>query len=329
MIKATGLVLALGAVAALAAADKPIEIQEFPVPWKDTRPRDPDYAGPEAVWFVGQTGHYLAKLNPKTREFTRIDLEDEPGPHNLIVGDDGVIWYAGNLKGYIGRVDPKTQQIRRIAMPDAAATDPHTLTFDEGQKNIWFTVQGGNFIGRLNIASEKVDLIRVPTEHARPYGIVVARDGRPWIVLFGTNKLASVDPKTLKLTEHVLPHKDSRPRRLGLTSDGRVWYGDYARGYLGAFDPTNGAIQEWPLPNGKDSLPYAVAVDSRDRVWAVETGVQPNRFVAFDPKTGQFVSSTPVPSGGGTIRHVDYDPKAGRIWFGTDVNTIGYAQVMP
>ena len=33
--------------------------------------------------------------------------------------------------------------------------------------------------------------------------------------------------------------------------------------------------------------------------------------------------------GGGAIRHVDYDSKAGRIWFGTDVNTVGYAQVIP
>jgi virginiamycin B lyase len=327
MLKATGLALALVTAAALAATDQPIEIKEFPVPWQDTRPRDPDFVTPDAVWFVGQTGHYLATLNPKTGEFTKIDLEDVPGPHNLIVGNDGTIWYAGNLKGYIGRVDPKTQKIRHIAMPDKAATDPHTLTFDEGQKNIWFTVQGGNFVGRLNIASEKVDLIKVPTEHARPYGIKVARDGRPWIVLFGTNKIASVDPKTLTLTEHVLPRGQARPRRIGLTSDGRVWYGDYAQGFLGAFDPKTGKIEEWPMPSGKTSLPYAMAVDSQDRVWAVETGPKPNRFVAFDPKSEKFVSSTPVPSGGGAIRHVDYDPKAGRIWFGADTGTIGYAQV--
>jgi virginiamycin B lyase len=329
MIKAIGIALALVTAAAPAGTDKPIEIREFPVPWKDTRPRDPDYVSPTAVWFVGQTGHYLAKLDPRTRQFTKIDLEDEPGPHNLIVGDDGIVWYAGNLKGYIGRVDNKTRHIHRILMPDPAATDPHTLTFDAGQKNIWFTVQGGNFVGRLNITSEKIDLIRVPSEHARPYGIVVARDGVPWIVLFGTNKLASVDPETLKLTEHVLPRTDARPRRIGLTSDGRVWYGDYIEGFLGAFDPKDGAIKEWPMPGGDSSQPYAMAVDSRDRVWIVETGPKPNRFVAFDPRTEQFVSSTPVPSGGGAIRHVDYDPKAGRIWFGTDVNTIGYAQVIP
>ena len=86
------------------------------------------------IWFVGQTGHYVATLNPKTRQFTKIDLPDQAGPHNLIVGRDGVVWYAGNLKGYIGRVDPKTRAIRRIAMPDPAAEDPHTLVFDSKQQ---------------------------------------------------------------------------------------------------------------------------------------------------------------------------------------------------
>ena len=325
----TAIVLALMAAAALADANEPVKIQEWPVPWKDSRPRDPDFVSPTAVWFVGQTGHYVATLNPKTGQFTRIDLTDEPGPHNLIVGREGIVWYAGNLKGYIGRLEPKTRSIRHIAMPDPAAGDPHTLVFDAAQENIWFTVQAGNFVGRLQVASEKVDLIRAPTARARPYGIVVARDGHPWVVLFGTNKLATVDPKTLALTEHALPRAGARPRRLGLTSDGRVWYVDFAEGYLGAFDPTSRAVKEWRLPGGEDSRPYAMAVDSRDRIWTVETGSQPNRFVAFDPRSEQFINVTPVPSGAGAIRHVDYDAAAGQIWFGTDANTIGYAQVNP
>ena len=45
------------------------------------------------------------------------------------------------------------------------------------------------------------EVVRVPTENARPYGIRIAPDGTPWIVLFGTNRLASVDPKTLAVEE--------------------------------------------------------------------------------------------------------------------------------
>ncbi len=72
----------------------------------------------------------------------------------LIVGTDGIVWYAANLKGYIGRYDPKTDEVTKITMPDASAKDPHTLVFDQTEEHIWFTVQWGNFIGRLTIADQ-------------------------------------------------------------------------------------------------------------------------------------------------------------------------------
>src|SRR5262245_17475965 len=82
----SALVLALVSVAAFAASQKqPITIKEWPVPWPDSQPTDPFVAGPEAVWFVGTKGHYLATLNPKTGAFKRIDLIDEPGPQSVIV----------------------------------------------------------------------------------------------------------------------------------------------------------------------------------------------------------------------------------------------------
>jgi len=304
-----------------------VEIKEWTVPWEGSRPRDPYYPGGDRVWFVGQVGHYLASLEPETGEFKKVELSDSPGPHNLIVGRDGIVWYAGNLKGYIGRYDPASGELRRIAMPDAQARDPHTLVFDAAQQHIWFTVQGGNQVGRLTLTDEKVELIDVPTPNARPYGIVVASDGTPWVALFGTHALASIDPQTLALTKHELPRSEARPRRLDLSRDGRVWYVDYAQGYLGAFDPKAQAFEEWKLPSGAESRPYAMAIDRNDRVWAVETGPSPNVFVGFDPKTEQFLSSTPIPSGAGSVRHMHYHRDSGRIWFGTDLNTVGYSDV--
>jgi virginiamycin B lyase len=304
-----------------------VAIKEWPVPWASSRPRDAFFANSEAVWFVGQVGHYLASLNPKTGAFEKVDLPDQAGPHNVVVGRDGMVWYTGNLKGYIGRYDPKTREIHKIAMPDPKAVDPHTLVFDRTQEHLWFTVQGGNRVGRLRLSDEKVELIEVPTQAARPYGIEIAPDGTPWVVLFGTNKLASVDPQTLALTEHALPRADTRPRRIGVSSDGRIWYVDYAQGYVGAFDPASKQAKEWALPSGQASRPYSMAIDKNDRVWVVETGVQPNRLVSLDAKTGEFGAIAPVPSGAGTIRHMHYDAGAGQIWFGTDLNTVGYAQV--
>ena len=141
------------------------------------------------------------------------------------------------------------------------------------------------------------------------------------------SELMGADPDTFDLTEVELPDEDSRPRRLGITSDGNVWYVDYALGKLGRYSPSDGEFTEWPMPHGDDSRPYGMAVDKNDVIWAVETGVSPNRFVGFDSKTEEFVSSTEVPSGGGTIRHMDYYEPRGEVWFGADTNTIGRARV--
>lgn len=305
-----------------------VEISEWDVPWTESRPRDPYVDKNGIVWFVGQRSDYVASLNPLTGEFQRYDLAEGAGPHNLIVDDDGMVWYAGNRQAHIGRLDPKTGAIKKYPMPEPGARDPHTLIFD-GEGNIWFTVQGGNYIGRLSKSSGHVDLIASPVGGSRPYGIVLDPEGRPWIALFGTNKLASVDPASLELSVVDLPREDARPRRLQTTSDGNVWYVDHATGMLGKYDPKTETFEEWPMPSGTNARPYGMAVDKRDRLWFVETGPEPNNFIGFDAKSETFISSTPVPSGGDTIRHMFYDAERDAVWFGTDANTIGRAVVAP
>jgi virginiamycin B lyase len=325
------LVLALAAVPVAGAAEASsqpaaVTLREWPVPWQDSRPRDPYVAPDGGVWFVGQRGDYLAELDPESGDFRKFDLEEGTGPHNLIVSSAGEVWFAGNRAAHVGRLDPESGRVTVIAMPDPAARDPHTLTFD-GRGGIWFTVQGGNFVGRLDRGTEKVELLAVPTERARPYGIVTTPSGRPWLTEFGSNKLATVDPETMELREVELPRKEARPRRLALTSDGAVWYVDYAEGRLGRLDPASGAIEEWPVPGGGDARPYGMAADDRDRLWFVESGPEPNRLVGFDPESEEFFSVSEIGSGGGSVRHMVFHAPTRSLWFGTDANTIGRAKL--
>lgn len=307
--------------------DAEIDIREWRVPYDESRPRDPFAESADSVWFVGQRAGYLANLDVESGEFTRVDLKDGSGPHNLIVSSDGIVWFAGNRTRLIGRYDPASGEMEEIPMPDPDARDPHTLVFDDAEENIWFTVQGGNMMGRLNIPTREVDLIPSPSARSRPYGIKIAPDGSVWVDLFGTNKLGHINPETLELTEIELPRADARPRRLEITSDGRIWYGDYAAGRLGVYDPADGSFEEWMMPQGEGARPYGMASDDRDRIWIVATGVQPNIFMGFDPGTEAFFAATPIPSGGGTVRHMHYHEPSGTVWFGTDTNYIGRAIV--
>ena len=304
----------------------PVEITEWAVPWEQTRPRDPYVDQQNRVWFVGQRGDYLARLNPETGKFQQYMLDPGTGPHNLIVDSHGRVWYAGNRASHIGTLDPDTGKITKYDMPDPTADDPHTLIFGVNQ-DIWFTVQQSNFIGHLAMGTGEVTLMPLPTSSARPYGIVVDRGGTPWFTEFGTNKIGTIDPATQSVREIQLPRKDARPRRLAAISNNSIWYVDYAGGYLGQLTPATGKIWEWRMPGGEDSRPYGMTADDQDRVWFVETGAFPNRLIGFDTKTKKVISMTGIKSGAGTVRHMVFHQPTQTIWFGTDANTIGRAKV--
>ena len=315
----TRVLLLLACLVSLPAAATAATITEWPVPWPDTRPRDP---------FVGQRGNYLAVFDPATESFARHDLPEGTAPHTVVVDGDGRPWVAGNGNGTILRFDPATATFDTHVVPETEGVrrrDPHTFAFDDAGA-LWFTMQRGNAIGRLDLATGEIRVAPVPTATALPYGILVADDGRPWSVLLGTNKLATVDPATFAVTEIALPRADARPRRIALTGDGRIWYGDFAQGWVGAYDPADASFDEWRLPSGR-SGPYAMASDDQGRVWLVETYPDPNLLQGFDPAAGTFLQATPVPSGGGSVRHMVFDAATGSLWFGTDANTLGRARL--
>ncbi|HET6680905.1 MAG TPA: hypothetical protein VFG84_06865 [Gemmatimonadaceae bacterium] len=323
---------ALGAalhVTPAVAQTNPVTITEWEVPWgADTRPRDPYVAPDGRVFFVGQAGNYVAALEPSSGKFTRFEIDSGTHPHNLIVDSKGTVWYAGNRNAMIGQLDPATGQIIRHPMPNGVPRDPHTLLFDDREQNIWFTAQQAGKVGRLNMASGKLDIIDMATERARPYGIWLDSKGRPWICEFGTNKLAMIDPATLEVTEFPLPHERARARRLVVTPDDMVWYVDYTRSFLGRLDPKTGEVKEWQSPGGTGALPYAMSLDDKGRIWYVETGLKPSRLVGWDPKTEKFFSITPIAESGGlTVRHMYFDPERREFWFGTDAGTIARAKV--
>ena len=333
----TSIALAMGALLvgasgasaqpSVAASSDTVRLTEWTVPWEKTQPRDPAVDASGRVWFVGQTGNYVARLDASTGGFTRIEIDSGTFPHTVSIDSKGNAWYTGNRNGMIGRIDGRTGVITRYPMPDPAARDPHTIAFD-ARDNLWFTVQNSNMVGHLVQATGKVSLVTMSTPRSRPYGIVIDKSGRPWFNLFGTNKIGTIDPTSMRVREYTLPDERARGRRIALTTDGAVWYVDYSRGFLGRLDPVSGNVREWPMPGGAGSLPYAMTVDDEDRLWFVETGTQPNRLVGFDPRSAKFFSRTDLgPTAPNTVRHMVFDKKTRSIWFGSDRGTIGRAMV--
>lgn len=317
----TRFLIALFALLPLAADAQRVE--EWRVPWDDTRPRDPSVAPDGRVWFVGQRDNYLAVFDPQTQQFTRHDLPPETRPHTVVVDAKGQPWVAGNGNGTLLRYTAQGELVETITVPPvppARTSDPHTLAFD-GRGGLWFTMQNGNAIGHLDAAGT-LRQVAVPTAQSRPYGIVATPEGNAWAVLFGVAKLAHVELADMALREVELPRELARPRRIGLDGEGGVWYVDFAQDHIGRHDPAAGSTREWPL-TPRPALPYAMAMNAAGQPWIFLTGPQPNTVARFDADTGRLVEPVPVPSGGGVVRHAEFHAPGNAIWFGSDANTLG------
>ena len=296
-------------LAGFATAEKlNVQIQEYEVPTPKSRPHDPAVAPDGSLWCTGQGANKLGRLDPKTGNFREYALKTaNSGPHGLVADKDGNIWFTAISGGYVGRLDTNSGRIAEYRPADGTTIDPHTPIFDR-DGILWFTNEETNYLGRLDPKTGKISLIKVPTPHAVPYGIVILPNNMPFFCEFGSNKLASVEPGTMKIREYVLPAAGARPRRIALAADGTVYYTDYARGYLGHFDPAEGKLlKEWMSPGGTGSEPYGIAITNDGEVWYSESGVKPNTLVKFDAKSESF-SANSIPSGGGVVRNMVATP---------------------
>ena len=311
-------------------------VQATVTEWKvtrGTRPHDPAVAPDGMVWYTGQAGSRLGRLDPRTGEIKDYPLKPDNtklpygvGPHGLVADTDGNIWYTGQADGHVGKLDPKTGAVTKYRIPDPAAGGPHTPIFDQ-KGTLWFTLQQGNMVGRLNPATGDIKLATVPVPMSEPYGLVINSKGVPFFTQLMGNRIGSIDPATLQVREYFLG-QGTGPRRLAIANGDIVYYTEYARGKLGRLDPANGQTKEWTSPSGPLSQPYAIAsVDGI--IWYVEGNANPNMVVRFDPRTEKFQTWPLLPSGGGVVRHMVVG-RDGSLWLaGSEVDTIMRVAVKP
>src|SRR5262245_40120588 len=178
-----------------------VAIKEWVVPSLGSPPHDPLAARDGSLWWTGQWANVLGRLDVKSGTMKEFPLKTpQSGPHGLTEDANGAIWYTGNSAAHVGKLDPKTGVVTEYPMPDKSARDPHTLRFDK-KGRLWFTLQGANMVGRLDPQTGDIKLVTMPAERSLPYGMVLSSTGVPFLVEFGTNKVASLDPESMAIKE--------------------------------------------------------------------------------------------------------------------------------
>lgn len=192
-------------------AQEAVVIDEWDVPWEGSRPRDPYVAPDGRVWFVGQTGNYVACLDPADGSFGRfdpvsgaVDLVPVPTPNSrpygIVVDAEDRPWVSEFAGGKLATLDPVTLDFREYELGRAETWPRRLMITSDG--GVWYVDFAGGLLGRLDRETGVVREYPLPGgAGARPYGMVVDEDDVIWLVETGLrpNRFVGFDTETENL----------------------------------------------------------------------------------------------------------------------------------
>lgn len=263
--------------------------------------------GPDGMIYIAvPNDNKVARFDPRTQIFRDWEMPRGHQPTSIVIDRSGSIWTTGYGNGTIGRLRPATGMIAEFAVPTGINSGPHTLAISEDGETLWFTMQTGDKLGSLDIATGRIAEYETS---GSPSGIALDKAGNVWWCRSTDNKLGRIEPLSGHISEIDLG-RGSRPRRIAVAADGMLWVTLYGKGQLAKVNPqTMKVVKTYPLPGG-NAGPHSVAVDNAGGVWANE--LKNDTVVRLDPAT-EAMQIIRLPSPNNGVRHLAID--AGRVWY--------------
>jgi len=262
------------------------------------------------------SGQQYWKRESGMSEIARFDPGTRHGPHSLDMGHDGKYYVTNTSTQSIGVFNPQTRQWEPsfIVSGPGEARYPHTIRVD-GEGIAWYTMAGGEHVGRLDPDSGESQLIALPRVRSggvsggtQPYGIDIhPKDGSIWYSRLFGDKVGRIDPQTLAVQEFESPVRG--PRRMRFDAEGIMWLTGYSEGELARLETHaegfHSTVYTMPeFAEGYRPAPYALGVHPQTQeVWINEN--MTDRLFRFIPSEERFVVY-PVPLRGTYTRDFSF-----------------------
>jgi virginiamycin B lyase len=241
------------------------------------------------VWFTEQAANYIGRFDPATQAFTVYLLDQAIGarmsPQDLAFDADGNLWFT-LLGGRIGWLDVATGAMKSWPVPLPKGAD-HAYPFSLAvtPTSIWFGYLSGGAIGRLDRATDEIELFPLQSNRAAVYAMAADAVGRIWFTEMQPAILGNVDPKTGKVTEMPVPQDAGDASILyGMetTEDGAVWFASAGANALVRYVPGKDTFTFYQLP-ASQSIPFGLALGHDKGIWVSGDGADDNYVAQILP----------------------------------------------
>jgi streptogramin lyase len=238
-----------------------------------------------SVWFTDRTGNRIGEFDIGAESFTYYPVPTAASvPTAIAAMPNGLIWFTERAAGKLAVLDPATDAITEYPYNSGNAELGDVAI--RSNRSVWMTVEDRNEIVEFALASEtfQVEQTSIPGARpvARPLGVTIDRENRPWMTILGRNGSDSliaryVPATTFRVRTTPTATPDSGPAQIAFYDAGDRWYLFYSESTVGKVARltalTSGAIGgtvEAALGGG--SAPWGVDVDENGQAWFAISG---------------------------------------------------------
>lgn len=232
----------------------------------------------------------------------------------MAIDQSGSIWLADSTAQVLYKFEPSSGSFDFHSMQSLEGARITGMSIDDSGI-VWIADYDGNRVAYFSEAdnnswgSYKFPVTINPS-HA------VYSNGYLWIA--GKEELGKLDLETNFLTDKWVSKRDSHLVSLCPDPYGNIWFVEYSVGKVGGYYLRFNDIGEKDIPT-ENSYPTCAAIDSKGRLWFIESGPTPDKLGMFDTMTEQFEEyDMPEIDGRNVSGHRIAIDKYDNVWF-TDV----------
>ncbi|AYZ64405.1 lyase [Burkholderia multivorans] len=226
--------------------------------------------GPDrAAWITDGGLNAIVRVDPKTLAVTRFPLPKDRADANLntaVFDKRGHLWFTGQ-SGVYGELDPASATMRVFDAPRGRGPYGICVTPDG---SLYFASLAGNYLGRIDPASGKAQVIEPPTPNQGARRVWSDSKGRVWVSEWHAGKVGRFDPATHRWREWRLPGHDPHAYAIFVDDRDIVWLSEWNANALVRFDPRAERFDVLTLPRAHANVRQMMGRPGE--VWLSESG---------------------------------------------------------